>query len=334
MISTKRKPHFFCKENSQRFKKRVLECEKLKGRNSQKVFKQFQDKQFKKYNTARMELVKHPEVLFRLEEHFCEILKNEISKDKERILNDYNEASYLFPFWKNYPPEERGRDPKGDQYPWIEVGEHAVGDKLIKYFGKFKILEIGLPSGADQRFVLQSDRILALTNNLTDKVWLHIDIKSVGPRDNFEHLVMGHNQITGNGEWDEIDKGLSNKAFTAVGSRRSHKFYPSLPPLIVLSDLSIVPILTFAVKPIYLMLDKNINGGGQPISEIKVISIPNGLLLFENPNLLKTHPTLFFPGKDDKGKNPRKLRARISFDKLRDVNDWRIQIIDLATADK
>ena len=297
------------------------------------MFKKYQDKQFKKYNSARDELIKNPEILFRLEKYFSDILKTEIEKDKERIIKNYNEASYLFPFWRNYPPEERGRDPVGDQYPWIEVGEHAVGDKLIKYFNNFKILEIGLPSGADERFVLQSDKILTLTNNLTDKIWLHIDIKSVGPRDNFEHLVMGHNQISGNGEWQVADKGLTNKAFTAVGSRRSHKFYPSLPPLIILSDLSVVPILTFAVKPIYLMLNKNIEGGGQPISEIKVISIPNGLLLAENPNLLRDHPNLFFPGKDDKGKDPRKLRARISFEKLRDINEWRIQIIDLGRAD-
>jgi len=51
-------------------------------------------------------------------------------------------------------------------------------------------------------------------------------------------------------------------------------------------------------------------------------------LLTENPNYLKRYPGLLFPGKDDKDKDPRKVRARISFELLRKIASWRY--IDIA----
>ena len=48
---------------------------------------------------------------------------------------------------------------------------------------------------------------------------------------------------------------------------------------------------------------------GQPLSRITLACIPNGLLLTEKPNYLREYPGLLFPGKDDKDKNPQKMRA-------------------------
>jgi len=59
-----------------------------------------------------------------------------------------------------------------------------------------------------------------------------------------------------------------------------------------------------------------------------VATLPNGLLLTLNPGYLKGHPTLFYPGKDDKGKQETKLRARVSFQILRKIAPWRVENID------
>lgn len=70
--------------------------------------------------------------------------------------------------------------------------------------------------------------------------------------------------------------------------------------------------------------EKNV---GQPLSKIKIACIPNGLLLTQAPNYIKNHPHLFFPGKDDKSKDPRKIRARVSFGVLKEIDDWRVKEI-------
>ena len=69
--------------------------------------------------------------------------------------------------------------------------------------------------------------------------------------------------------------------------------------------------------------DKGVNIG-QPLTKIKVASIPNGLLLTQNPNYMSKYPQLFFPGKDDKSKDLRKIRARVSFDILKQIDSWRV----------
>ena len=129
------------------------------------------------------------------------MLVNEvIDRQYPEMEHDYNEASYLHAFWASCPPENRGRAPIGDQIPWIEVGEHAVGHKIARLLAQqFEIHEPGLPSGADNRVVLVSSDLLALTGGLTDRVFLFLDIKSVGPRDNFDHTVVSPYQISGDG---------------------------------------------------------------------------------------------------------------------------------------
>lgn len=290
------------------------------------MFNKYRKNQFASYQKARETLAKNPAILIELEKFFSGYIRHMLEKNLSEIKNDYNEASYLFPFWQQYPPDERGRKPRGDQYPWIEVGEHAIGDKLPRLLQKdFKVRDVGLPTGPDKRFVLRNDEIAKITKGLTNTAWLFADIKSVGPRDDFDHTVMSHNQISGDGIWADIPTGIKNSVMRAVGKHKKHKFYCSVPPIYILSDGTIVPVVLIAIKPVYRMLslDKEADGG-QPLKKITVVSIPSGLLLEENPAYLKKYPSLLFPGKDDKKKNPLKVRSRISFPILRKIAEWRV----------
>jgi hypothetical protein len=291
------------------------------------------NEQFKRYNFARNHLITNPDCLIELENSLTFELISLLELNIFEIVRDYNEASYLFPFWENYPPEDRGRDPIRDQYPWIEVGEHAIGSKLPRLLNqKFQIRDSGFPTGTDQRFLLTSDTIGAATRGLTNSAWFFIDIKSVGPRDDQNHTVMSHNQISGNGNWKVSDKGVENSVIQATGTRTSHNFYPSLPPLVILSDGTIAPIVILALKPVYQMLkasSTNTRNDGQPLARLDIVCIPNGLLLTQNPNYLEQYNGLLFPGKDDKSKDPRKLRARVSFEILTQIAAWRVHSIDI-----
>lgn len=295
------------------------------------MFNKFRKNQYPAYQKARKTLVENPNMLIDLEKFFAGYVRQLLEKNLSTIKNDYNEASYLYPFWQQYPPDERGRKPRGDQYPWIEVGEHTIGDKLSRLLqADFEIRDIGLPTGPDKRFVLKNKRIAKITKGFTNTIWLFVDIKSVGPRDDFDHTVMSHNQISGDGMWAEISAGVKNSAMKAVGKHKKHKFYCSVPPLYVLSDGTIAPIVLIAIKPIYKMLslEKKTNSG-QPLKKITIVTIPNGLLLEENPAYLKKYPNLLFPGKDDKQKNPLKVRTRISFPILRKIAKWRVYDISV-----
>ena len=104
--------------------------------------------------------VAHPECLIAIEKIIFNEIWHFIDLHLPEITRDYNEASYLYPFWKNYPPLDRGWDPRSDQYPWIEVGEHVFRNKLSRYFASnFAVKDAGLPSGADEGCIIASDRI-------------------------------------------------------------------------------------------------------------------------------------------------------------------------------
>jgi hypothetical protein len=297
------------------------------------MFNQYRTIQYERYLTAKEYFVENTDILWALEKYFADETMRVLNENKLTIKKEYNEASYLYPFWQNYPPDERGRQPKGDQFPWIEVGEHVVGSKLPRLFSeKYKIFDYGLPTGSDERFVVKHEEIARITKNKTDICWLFIDIKSVGPRDNFDHIVMSHNQVSGNGLWKNIDAGIVNDTIIAKGKIAKHKFHCTLPPLYVLSEGMIAPVVTVAVKPIYKMLKLQENGEystGQPLDKIAVITIPNGLLLTGKKGYIKKYPGLFFPGKDDKEKNPLKVRARISFELLSKIDPWRVQFLSI-----
>lgn len=240
------------------------------------------------------------------------------------IRRDYDEASYLNPFWRNYPPLDRGRSARGDQYPWIEVGEQVFGNKLSRYFNaNFSVKDAGLPSGADDRCIISSERLRGLLG-LTDSIWVFIDIKSAGPRDDAEHAVMSPYQVSGSGDWAAPRDGVSNQPIVATGARASHEFRCALSPIYVLSDGTIAPLATFVIKPVYGMLKDGEDTVGQPLEKLEIASIPNGVLLLRAPNYTALHPTLFFPGKDDREKDARKVKARVSFDVLRRIASWRV----------
>lgn len=292
------------------------------------MFNQHRTTQHRIYNLARNTLLEQPNRLIELEKYITECVENAIRNDLKEIEKEYNEASYLYPFWENYPPDERGRAPKGDQFPWIEVGEHTIGIKLSRLLTKtFTVSDYGLPTGADQRLFLSNDKISSILGFEKSSAWLFSDIKSVGPRDDQDHTVMSHNQISGDGEWSVVNEGVKNKILTAQGARTQHPFHCSIPPIYVLSDGTIAPMINVVVKPVYEMLSLVSNDRGQPLKRITLATIPNGLLLTKNPNYISTFPGILFPGKDDKDKNPMKVRARVSFELLRKIDSWRVKDI-------
>lgn len=284
----------------------------------------------KNYNRARTFFIDNPDSLIELEKFLTEIVNDTIVVNYKELERDYNEATYLHPFWANYPPDDRGRAPVGDQIPWIEVGEHSIGHKLNRLISNtYQIAEVGLPSGADNRFVLYSDTISRITNGLTDRVFVFLDIKSVGPRDNFDHTVISPYQVSGDGVWESAESNMLNSTMLATGKSVSHTFYPAISPIYAFSDGTVAPTIHLFVKPVYRMLNLSTDGKrGQPLENIKNICVPNGLLLTKNPNYLKQYPGLFFPGKDDKKKDPRKIRVRVSFEILRGIAKWRVNDFD------
>jgi hypothetical protein len=286
--------------------------------------------QFERYQLARTHFIKYPDALVELEEYTMKILESFLEACKVEIVEDYNEASYLHPFWKNYPPEERGRQPRGDQYPWIEVGEHVLSPKLGRFLGaRYPTRDCGIPSGPDARFVIKAENIQKITG-VTDACWIFVDIKSVGPRDEFDHAVMSHNQISGSGIWLNPEDGVKNEVMIAKGRSATHEFHCATPPLYILSDGTICPVVHFVLKPIYTMLglDAAAQSKGQPLKKLVLVSIPNGLLLSGHDGLLEKYPGLLYPGKDAKSKDPRKLRARVSFEKIKQIASWRYFEID------
>ncbi|GMO52490.1 MAG: hypothetical protein Pg6C_18150 [Treponemataceae bacterium] len=287
------------------------------------MFNYYREEQFKRYHEARTFFVNNPQTLLQIEQFCMSLLSEFIKENHDEIQRDYNEASFLYPFWQNYPPDDRGRMPKGDQFPWIEVGEHIFCPKISRFLNRsFKTRDTGIPTGPDDRYIISGEKIRDVLE-ITDSLWLFIDIKSVGPRDDQDHAVMSHNQISGNGKWTEKDFGVINDTMTAKGQRVSHPFYCAIPPLFVLSDGTIAPVIHIVLKPVYKMLGLTGEEKGQPLSRLSLVSIPNGILLTENPNYLQTYPGLLFPGKDDKEKDPRKVRARVSFEILRRIAIWR-----------
>lgn len=289
------------------------------------MFEDHIEEQFRNYGDAVRYYAANPECLINIERFVMDEIMHFLNLHIPEIKRDYDEASRLYPFWKNYPPLDRGRAPVGDQYPWIEVGEQVFGNKLSRYFASnFKIRDTGLPSGADDRCIISSERIREILG-ITDSVWVFIDIKSSGPRDEAEHAVMSPYQISGSGNWEYPEDGVRNDPIMASGKRKTHPFLCSMSPLYVLSDGLLAPLAVFVIKPEYGMLYKDGRNVGQPLRKIKVASVPNGLLLTRNPAYLKQYPHLFFPGKDDRSKDDRKVRARVSFGILEEIDRWRVK---------
>lgn len=95
------------------------------------MFKEYINKQFTSYQNAVEYYTINPDCIINIEKFVMNEIRHFIDLHLPEIKRDYDEASYLYPFWKNYPPLDRGRAPIGDQYPWIEVGEQVFGNPVI-----------------------------------------------------------------------------------------------------------------------------------------------------------------------------------------------------------
>ena len=97
-------------------------------------------------------------------------------------------------------------------------------------------------------------------------------------------------------------------------------FQPELPPFYVLNNRPLV-CLTYFLKAVYEV--KSI--GDQPLKYLEVACVPNGLLMFDKPQLART-PGLLIPGKDEQ--TYLKKRTRVRLEPLANLHDWRcIQIV-------
>jgi hypothetical protein len=134
------------------------------------MYNTYRNNMFHVYNNVREQLIQNPKAIISTEEYITTAVCKMFLENYAEFESDYNEASYLHPFWANYPPDDRGRSPVGDQIPWIEVGEHAVGHKASRILSQqCEVREIGLPSGADNRFLIIDPTITKMTDGITNK---------------------------------------------------------------------------------------------------------------------------------------------------------------------
>jgi len=264
------------------------------------------------YFAIREQLVKEPDKIIAIEEHYTEILlKQVLLPIAEDTRKDFSEHPLeLLPFWKNYPPEQRGRMPTGHSIPWLELGEKTISSNLIKKLSEIfpDIIFPGLPTGGDIRFA-------------TKDVYVHLDIKLTGPNDNPDEVVVPPNQVSGDGKiWND---GIENSKFPILyltGPQKNtlnYHFQPKLPPFYLLKGKPLL-CLTFFLEGIY-----GVNGfGNHPLEHLELSCVPNGLIMFDGPYFANTKG-LFIAGKDDNTKGEDTKRVRVRLSPLVKINPWR-----------
>jgi hypothetical protein len=252
-----------------------------------------------------------------IEKKYTEFLTEVILTAASDIYRDFCQVTELFPFWVNYPPEQRGRKPRGTSIPWGDMGEKSIGQSLVRAISlkNSSVTYPGLPLGGDVRFA-------------TNEALVHFDMKLTGQTDNPHEIVASPHQISGDGAiWKKgvvnpaID-GMANSSFTVTGERSSMHFQPELPPFYVLSERVLI-CLTYFLKAVY-----KVNSlGAQPLDYMELVCVPNGLLMFDGPTYAQTEG-LLIPGKDDK--KTRKKRTRVRLNPLSELNQWRcIQVVNI-----
>jgi len=259
------------------------------------------------YTKIRENLIdKYADIIELEKSYFDEIFQGLIDY-ASIIKTDFDKVNDLKDFWGRYAPKQRGHKPRGTSLPWGEVGEKVLDAYLYKIItSKFKKHNfIGLPYGHDIRF---------LANN----AFIHLDIKSTGPTDNADEVVASPNQVSGDGFLLDKD-GIKNSKVTVKGLRKSMDFQPELPPFYII-DKKVYPTLTFYLKCVY----KVIASGNQPLDYLELISVPNGLLMFDTIKIGETKG-LFTPGKDIV--TSKHKRTRIKLNPLAQVDDWRCRKI-------
>ena len=263
------------------------------------------------YFAARNYFLSHLAHIIEVEQALTSIiLNNVILEIIDDIYYDFSiRAKKLVPFWIEYPPEQRGRKPKGTAIPLLELGEKTLTSHLLAKLGQNKsIIYPGLPTGGDIRFA-------------TKDVYVHLDIKLTGPNDNPNEIVVPPNQVSGNGiSWNN---GIINSVWPVkyIGGKKTgqinYYFQPKLPPLYILEGRPLVCITLF-LKAVYSVTDFGI----QPLNFFELACVPNGLLMFDGPIYANTEG-LIISGKDDKSKAESSRRVRIRLDPLSSIDSWR-----------
>lgn len=251
-----------------------------------------------------------------IERKYTEFLTEVILAAADYIYRDFCQVTELFPFWVNYPPEQRGRKPRGTSIPWGDMGEKSIGQSLVRAISlkNSSVSYPGLPLGGDVRFA-------------TSEALVHFDMKLTGQTDNPHEIVASPHQISGDGAiWkrgvvNPAINGMANSFFTVIGERSSMHFQPELPPFYVLGERVLV-CLTYFLKAVY-----KVNSlGDQPLDYMELVCVPNGLLLFDGPKYARTKG-LLIPGKDDK--KTKKKRTRVRLNPLSELNQWRcVQVVN------
>ncbi len=258
------------------------------------------------FEVAKAQLLKNnSEDLLLLEQQVTSILSKYLFNEYSNIKQDFDSAWLSFPFWKVYAPIQRGHMPRGEAYPWGEVGEKVLEGHLYASLKSLfpNIRFPGIPYGHDIRF-------------LTNDAFIHIDVKSTGPTDNPNEVVSSPNQVTGNGIF--TPEGIINSEVDMAGARITRSFRPELPPFYLINE-RIIPVLTFYIKVVYSVHTL----GNQPLEYIELVCVPNGLPFFESPNYNAQHPGILTPGKDEQ--HVVRKRTRIKLNHLAKINAWRCQ---------
>jgi len=77
------------------------------------MFKQFINEQHSSYQSTINYYKNNPNCLIDIERFVMNEILHFIELQLPEIVRDYNEASYLHSFWKNYTPLDRGRSSGG-----------------------------------------------------------------------------------------------------------------------------------------------------------------------------------------------------------------------------
>lgn len=260
------------------------------------------------YNQFRKQFIADTNSIIDIEQFYFHKIFNELVSNASKIKQDFDETINIKDFWYRYAPRQRGHKPRGTSLPWGEVGEKVLDAYMYKIILSIfpEARFIGLPYGHDVRFV-------------TDNVFVHLDIKSTGPTDNADEVVSSPNQVTGDGRYYD-EYGIQNAQVSVIGPSRNMVFQPELPPFYIIDNKPFIA-LTFYLKCVY----KVIEVGHQPLDYLELISVPNGLLMFDTLNYAQNIKGLLTPGKDILSAEHK--RTRIKLNPLAEIANWRCQKI-------
>lgn len=238
--------------------------------------------------------------LLRLEEAVTRTVLKALFEKALLIQRDFNVSIETSPFWQSYAPLQRGHKPRGDAFPWGEVGEKVIEAYVYAYNGFANVSYPGIPYGHDVRF-------------LTDDAFVQIDAKSTGPTDNADEVVSSPNQVTGDGL---LENGyIVNTVQQVKGQISTIDFLPELAPIFLIRSKAF-PVVTLYIKVVYRVIAR----GNQPLDYLELICVPNGLLMFDGPKYQNTKG-LLIPGKDEV--HVVRKRTRIRLDPLANLAEWR-----------